>query len=166
MINPQQKLFFLPVKSKVILIFMVVTTIWVTLQTPIIAQRITPTDVWQQVYQQLPNLPKENQYISKETRQQVINNTLIGRLIRYHVYLKARSPISRLDWKLTLADYLDANEIIYADNYPSRESLRENPLAGDRLAISKLSRFQRNQLIEVLMNIFSPKNSNQNGTSN
>ncbi|MHC5719594.1 MAG: hypothetical protein ACYTX0_48025, partial [Nostoc sp.] len=30
------------------------------------AQRITPSDVWQQVYQQLPDLPRENKYISKE----------------------------------------------------------------------------------------------------
>ena len=83
--------------------------------SPAAAQIFTPNDVWQKVYQQIPDFPQENQYVSKTTGQIVPTNTLVSRLIRYHIYNKGRSPIYRLDWKLTLADYLDANENIYVD---------------------------------------------------
>ncbi|MEH2392275.1 MAG: hypothetical protein V7K21_11680 [Nostoc sp.] len=127
---------------------------------PAIAQRITPGDVWQQVYQQLPNLPRENKYISKENGKVAENNTLVNRLIKYHIYTKGRAPIYRLDWKLTLADYLGANEIIYDTSYPGNDSLRENPLEGDRKAISRLTRSQRDALVQVLVNIFNPTSQN------
>ncbi|WP_375467896.1 hypothetical protein [uncultured Nostoc sp.] len=127
---------------------------------PAIAQRITPGDVWQQVYQQLPNLPRENNYISKENGKVAENNTLVNRLIKYHIYTKGRAPIYRLDWKLTLADYLGANEIIYDTSYPGNDSLRENPLEGDRKAISRLTRSQRDALVQVLVNIFNPTSQN------
>ncbi|MEH2013439.1 hypothetical protein [Nostoc sp.] len=127
---------------------------------PAIAQRITPGDVWQQVYQQLPNLPRENNYISKENGKVAENNTLVNRLIKYHIYTKGRAPIYRLDWKLTLADYLGANEIIYDTSYPGNDSLRENPLEGDRKAITRLTRSQRDALVQVLVNIFNPTSQN------
>ncbi|MEH2423836.1 MAG: hypothetical protein V7K48_23895 [Nostoc sp.] len=123
------------------------------------AQRITPSDVWQQVYQQLPDLPRENKYISKENGKVAENNTLVTRLIKYHIYTKGRAPIYRLDWKLTLADYLGANEIIYDTTYPGNDSLRENPLEGDRKAITHLTRSQRDALVQVLVNIFNPTTS-------
>ncbi|MEH2416094.1 hypothetical protein [Nostoc sp.] len=125
-----------------------------------IAQRITPSDVWQQVYQQLPDLPRENKYISKENGKVAENNTLINRLIRYHIYTKGRAPIYRLDWKLTLADYLGANEIMYDTSYPGNDSLRENPIEGDRKAITRLTRSQRDALVQVLVNIFNPTSQN------
>ena len=127
---------------------------------PAMAQRITPGDVWQQVYQQLPNFPRENKYISKENGKVAENNTLVNRLIKYHIYTKGRAPIYRLDWKLTLADYLGANEIIYDTSYPGNDSLRENPLEGDRKAISRLTRSQRDALVQVLVNIFNPTSQN------
>ncbi|MBD2357288.1 hypothetical protein H6G41_22150 [Tolypothrix sp. FACHB-123] len=122
---------------------------------PALAQRISPGDVWQQVYQQLPDFPKENQYISKETGKVAENNTLAARLIRYHIYVKERSPAYRLDWKLTLADYLNANETMYDITYPGHDTLRENPIESDRAAIAKLTHTQRNALVQVLTNIFS-----------
>ncbi|MFN6579656.1 MAG: hypothetical protein RMX68_007070 [Aulosira sp. ZfuVER01] len=122
---------------------------------PAIAQRISPSDLWQQVYQKLPDLPKENKYISKETGKVAENSTLISRLIRYHIYVKERSPSYRLDWKLTLADYLNANETMYDITYPGNDTLRENPIEGDRAAISKLTRNQRNALVQALTNIFN-----------
>lgn len=122
---------------------------------PAIAQRISPSDVWQQVYQQLPDFPKENQYISKETGKVAENSTLISRLIQYHIYVKERSPSYRLDWKLTLADYLDANETMYDITYPGYDTLRKNPIESDRAAISKLTRSQRNALAQVLTNVFN-----------
>ncbi|QSJ21010.1 hypothetical protein JYQ62_29250 [Nostoc sp. UHCC 0702] len=127
---------------------------------PAIAQRISPGEIWQQVYQQLPDLPKENQYISKETGKVAENNTLASRLIRYHIYVKERAPNYRLDWKLTLADYLGANEIMYDSTYPGNESLRENPIEGDHTAIARLTRPQRNALVQVLVNIFNGNSQN------
>ncbi|MEH1839355.1 MAG: hypothetical protein V7L20_11415 [Nostoc sp.] len=127
---------------------------------PADAQRITPSDVWQSVYQQLPDLPRENNYISKENGKVAENNTLVSRLIKYHIYTKERSPNYRLDWKLTLADYLGANEIMYDTTYPGNETLRQNPMEGDRKAITRLTRNQRNALVQVLVNIFNPSSQN------
>ena len=127
---------------------------------PADAQRITPSDVWQSVYQQLPDLPRENNYISKENGKVAENNTLVSRLIKYHIYTKGRSANYRLDWKLTLADYLGANEIMYDTTYPGNETLRQNPMEGDRKAITRLTRNQRNALVQVLVNIFNPSSQN------
>ncbi|MEH2246447.1 hypothetical protein [Nostoc sp.] len=132
---------------------------------PAYAQRITPSDVWQKVYQQLPDLPRENKYISKENGKVAENNTLVTRLIRYHIYTKGRAPIYRLDWKLTLADYLGANEIMYDTTYPGNDSLRENPIEGDRKAITRLTRSQRDALVQVLVNIFNPTSQNTQSPS-
>ncbi|MEH2444185.1 hypothetical protein [Nostoc sp.] len=127
---------------------------------PAYAQRITPGDVWQLVYQELPDLPRENKYISKENGKVAETNTLVNRLIRYHVYTKGRAPIYRLDWKLTLADYLGANEIMYDTTYPGNDSLRKNPIDGDKAAIARLTRSQRDALVQVLVNIFNPTSQN------
>ncbi|MCW5316664.1 hypothetical protein GTQ43_23455 [Nostoc sp. KVJ3] len=127
---------------------------------PAYAQRITPSDVWQVVYEQLPDFPRENRYISKENGKVAENNTLANRLIRYHIYTKGRAPIYRLDWKLTLADYLGANEIMYDTTYPGNDSLKENPMEGDKAAIAHLTRSQRNALVQVLVNIFNPTSQN------
>ena len=127
---------------------------------PAIAQRITPSDVWQKVYQQLPDFPRENKYINKETGKVAENNTLVSRLISYHIYTKSRAPIYRLDWKLTLADYLGANEIMYDSSYPGNDVLRQNPIEGDRAAIARLKRSQRDALVQVLVNIFNPNSQN------
>lgn len=124
---------------------------------PVRAQRVNPNEVWQQVYKKLPYLPKENHYISQETGKVAENNTLVSRLIRYHIYVKGRPPNYRLDWKLTLADYLDANEVMYEESYPGNDTLRKNPFAGDRAAIRRLSREQRNALVQALVNAFTKK---------
>ncbi len=126
---------------------------WLGVQ-PAAAQFSVAKDAWRQVYQRLPNLPLENQYVSKETGKVDENNTLIGRLIRYHVFLKNRPPMYRLDWKLTLADYLDANEYLVEAQYPGAKDLRDNPMEGDRKAIEKLTRAQRDALVNVLVSIF------------
>ena len=127
---------------------------------PASAQRITPSDVWQLVYQQLPDFPRENKYISKENGKVAESNTLANRLIRYHIYTKGRAPIYRLDWKLTLADYLGANEIMYDTTYPGNDALQKNPIEGDRKAIKSLTRSQRDALVQVLVNIFNPTSQN------
>ena len=121
---------------------------------PANAQIVRTENVWQQVYQRLPDLPRENQYISKETGKAATENTLVSRLIRYHVYVKSRPPNYRLDWKLTLADYLGANELIVESVYPGYDSLRKNPLEGDRAAVSRMNRAQRDALVQVLVSFF------------
>ncbi|BAZ66226.1 MAG: hypothetical protein KME28_20460 [Pelatocladus maniniholoensis HA4357-MV3] len=123
--------------------------------SPAYAQNVRSGDVWQQVYEQLPDLPKENQYISKETGKVAENNTLVSRLIQYHVYLKGRAPNYRLDWKLTLADYLNANEVMYDSSYPGHDTLKKNPFQSDRAAIRRLTRKQRNALVQALVNAYS-----------
>ncbi len=122
---------------------------------PAIAQRIASSDAWRQVYQKLPEFALENKYISKKSGKVNNNHTLARRLIRYHVYIKGRAPNTRLDWKLTLADYLGANEIMYDSSYPGSDTLKTNPIDGDRTAIKRLNRSGRNTLIQVLVNIFN-----------
>ena len=124
------------------------------------AQRASPSDAWRLVYQQLPDLPRENQYISKETGKVAQNNTLVSRLLTYHFYVKGRPPNYRLDWKLTLADYLGANEVMYDTSYPGKDTLRQNPMESDRAAIVRLNRRQRDALVQVLVNIFNPNSQN------
>jgi hypothetical protein len=119
-------------------------------------RRITSENVWQRVYEVLPDLPKENQYISRETRKEATNNTLVSRLIRYHLFVKGRPPIYRLDWKFTIADYLGVNEIMFENVYPGGDTLRQNPMDGDRAAITRLTRSQRDALINTLVSIFNP----------
>jgi hypothetical protein len=128
------------------------------LAQPIGAQDTRVGDAWQQIYQQLPDFPRENQYISRESGKMAESNTLIGRLIRYHVYIKSRPVNFRLDWKLTLADYLGANERMPAATYPGADTLRTNPLPGDIAAIRSLDRQQRDALVQALVDVFAPKN--------
>lgn len=123
---------------------------------PASAQSVRPREVWQQVYQKLPNLPMENQYVSKETGQVDSDSTLMARLIRYHVYVKGRPSEYRLDWKLTLADYLGANELMEETVYPGYDTLRENPIEGDRAVIGRLNRKQRDALVQTLVSFFNP----------
>ncbi|KAF3891217.1 MULTISPECIES: hypothetical protein [Nostocales] len=137
------------------LISAIVLSLSVGLQ-PVSAQRVNAGDAWRLVYQQLPDFPRENQYTSKETGKKAENNTLVSRLIAYHLYVKTRAPNFRLDWKLTLADYLGANEVMYEGAYPGTDTLRQNPLDGDKAAIARLNRRQRDALIQALVNVFSP----------
>lgn len=124
---------------------------------PALAQRVRPEGVWQAVYVRLPDFPKENQYVSKETGKVEPDNTLVGRFIRYHLYVAGRSPSYRFDWKLTLADYLGLglNGAFDETSYPSRGTLRTNPADGDRAAIKRLDRAQREALVQTLVTIFT-----------
>lgn len=119
-----------------------------------LAQRFDIDGAWQQVYEQLPELPLENQYINQNTGNVAEDNTLIGRFIRYHIYVKGRPPTFRFDWKLTLADYLGANERMIASAYPSADTLQTNPMEGDITAIQSLNRAQRDELVQALADIF------------
>jgi hypothetical protein len=72
------------------------------LQLPInlVSAQVGNTEgIAQQVYAKLPDIPLENQYISRETNKAASKNTLVARVFRYHLFVKGRSPLSRLDWK-------------------------------------------------------------------
>ncbi|NES65644.1 MAG: hypothetical protein F6K24_10460 [Okeania sp. SIO2D1] len=121
----------------------------------IVQRRVRPTEVWPFVYEKIPDLPLENNYISQETGEVDTEETLVSRLIRYHLYVKGRAPNYRFDWKLTLADYLGANDYLQSSVYPGNDSLTENPMEGDREAIQSLTRSQRETLVNRLVNIFN-----------
>lgn len=127
------------------------------------AQALESSDVWRRVYEMMPDLPMENQYVNQETGKVSQNNTLASRLIRYHIYTKGRPPNYRLDWKLTLADYLGVNERISEATYPGADALRTNPLEGDTAVINHLTRAQRDKLVQILVSIFSKTNANESG---
>ena len=145
---------FLPVA----LVCLFLSTVLLSLLTlaPVTAQTVLRSqDVWQQVYKLDPELPLENQYVSKETGKVSETNTLVSRFVRYHSFTKGRPPLYRLDWKLTLADYLGANDRISVSVYPGADTLRPNPMAGDVAAIQKLTRAQRETLVDTLVTIFN-----------
>ncbi len=126
----------------------------------VFAQTIIPEKVAAEVYQQIPDFPVENNYTSQETNQRAIENTLVSRIVRYHQYIKARPTTFRLDWKLSLADYLGKNEIINDERYPGFSTLTQNPLSGDRKIIENLTMQQRNELVNVLVSIYNPNAEN------
>lgn len=125
------------------------------------AQRVQIDAIWQQIYQDIPDIPLENEYVNKDTGDVSTNNTLLSRLIRYHIYIKGRPTAYRLDWKLTLADYLGVNERIDAETYPSGTSLRINPLDGDIVAVQSLNRTQRDALVNALARLFNPRSGSE-----
>ncbi len=130
----------------------------------VFAQSITPEKVAQEVYQQIPDLSLENNYTSVSNGQRAIENTLVSRLVRYHQYVKARPINYRLDWKLTLADYLRKNEIINEQRYPGNGTLTQNPLEFDRAIIEKLTMRQREELVNVLVSIYNPTTETEKET--
>lgn len=125
---------------------------------PLVAQELRVGDAWQQVYQLLPDFPRENQYINRATGKVAESNTLISRLIRYHIYVKSRPVNYRLDWKLTLADYLGVNERMPSETYPSADTLRTSPFQNDVAVIRSLNRAQRDALVQTLVNVFTSRN--------
>ncbi|MDX2239588.1 MAG: hypothetical protein NW224_02785 [Leptolyngbyaceae cyanobacterium bins.302] len=122
-----------------------------------IAQIIRTEGVGRRVYEQLPDFPRENQYINKETGKVSEDETLVNRLVRYHVYVKGRPAFYRLDWKLTLAEYLGLSGQMDDSDYPGAARLNKNPLEGDIVAIRKLNLAQRNALVQALVDAFSPQ---------
>ncbi|MBD2328573.1 hypothetical protein [Alkalinema sp. FACHB-956] len=118
---------------------------------PLSAQTVGANEASQQIYQKISFLPLENQYVSRITGKQDTKSTLVNRLIRYHLYTKGRPANYRLDWKLTLADYLGVNEIMDPATYPGAGTLKSNPMDADRVAIQKLDRNQRNALVQALV---------------
>lgn len=139
----------------------------IALATPPISAQVPASSTallkgaWQRVYDQLPTLPKANQYIDLKTKTVNPSNTLASRMIKYHIFVKGRAPNSRLDWKLTVADYLGINEIMYEGRYPGIDELKINPYESDLALIRALNRSQRNALEQAMVNAFTPQNTAQ-----
>jgi hypothetical protein len=120
---------------------------------PIAAQSVLPQDASKVVYQRLPDLPQENQYPRVDGDKNADPSTLVSRLVQYHTATKGRSPLFRLDWKITLADYLGVNEYLDERTYPGNGFLKKSALEGDRAAIRKLTLSQRNALVQALVEV-------------
>lgn len=120
------------------------------------AQTPRPEQAAVVIYEELPYLPQENQYISVETGEIDSDHTLMNRFVRYHRDVKKRSPMSSLDWKVTLADYLGINQSIRASSYPGNSTLTSNPLEKDIEAIRQLNRRQRQELVDLLVKLYTP----------
>ena len=116
-------------------------------------RRPDPEAIAAQIYQQLPELPLENQYLN-ESGEAAIENTLLTRLIQYHLYIQKRPTNFRLDWKLTLADYLGAFARMREADYPNY-GLRQNPMAGDVTAVESLDAQTRDRLVNALYQAFT-----------
>jgi hypothetical protein len=127
-----------------------------SLLTPTAAQFVNAERVAPQLYEQLPDFPKANDYVNRETGEVETENTLLSRLIRYHLFVKSRPIQYRLDWKLTLADYLGVYDPIQVANYPGASDLTENPARHDIELIRSLNRQQRNQLVNAIAERFNP----------
>ncbi len=123
----------------------------IAIALPAQARVVRTAEIAQKVYMDLPTIPLENQYFNQKLNKIDPQNTLINRILRYHAYTKGRPVDLRLDWKLTIADYLDANDIMDPATYPSHDVLSKNPLDADRAAVNTLSRSTRNQLIDRLI---------------
>jgi hypothetical protein len=131
---------------------------------PVSAQSLRPEDVAVIVYQRLPYLPKENKYIRLETGSVAEDHTLVSRLVRYHQDVEKRPTRFRLDWKLTLADYLGVNEPMKPERYPGSTTLTANPIESDRQAIQKLNRRQREELVDILVSLYRPQQADTQPT--
>jgi hypothetical protein len=138
------------------IILSIAVNVNVIAQLPGAGTDVRPEMAAEIVYQRLPYLPLENEYINQKLGQVSPSNTLISRLINYHESVKSRPLQFRLDWQLTLADYFDINEPIQAERYPGYQILTVNPIERDRYIITKLTRSQRNQLIDTLVSIYKP----------
>lgn len=122
----------------------------------IVTQTVRIQMVSRSIYTQMPDFPTENQYLNRRTGVVDPEDTLVSRLIRYHVVTKNRPPMLRFDWRMTLADYLDANEPMIEDRYPGTDTLQPEPMRSDRAAISRLTPAQRTTLINLLVAAFTP----------
>lgn len=124
-------------------------------------RRLTPEQTAAYVYEQLPDLPLENEYIDDRDDEVDADGTLVSRMIDYHTRIVRRPTRYRFDWKLTIADYLDENEIVVVSQYPGSSRYETNPVTGDKAAIAALSPEQRNALVNTLVAIYNPEFAEQ-----
>lgn len=111
---------------------------------------VNPRQVAQALYRELPDFPRENHYLRRDNRRPAPESTLLERFITYHTVVKGRSPLSRFDWLISLADYLGVNDFLSPETYPGRSYLTTNPMEQDVAAMRQLNRRQRQALVNAL----------------
>jgi len=111
---------------------------------------VNPRQVAEALYPELPDFPKENNYIRRDNGRPAPESTLLERFIVYHTTVKGRSPLYRFDWLISLADYLGVNDFLRPETYPGRSYLTSNPMEQDVAAIRQLNRQQRQALVNTL----------------
>ncbi len=119
---------------------------------------LRPEDAARMVYEKLPDIPLENQYVRKDSGQVDPDHTLISRVIRYHRDVQRRAMQYRFDWKLTLADYLGINQPVREERYPGSDTLTQNPWERDLKIINQFNRRQRLALVDLLADIYGAEN--------
>ncbi len=121
-----------------------------------LAQRtsLRPEAVAADVYQSLTYLPKSNDFKRSDTGEVNSESTLVSRFIRYHQDIKKRATEFRLDWQLTMADYLGYNEPVKPDRYPGYSTLQINPIEADLKDIRSLNRVQRQAFIDLIADLY------------
>jgi hypothetical protein len=147
------------IRAKILTVLSLVIALTISLgiwQSSGFSQTQRPETIAQQIYQEIPDLPKENNYTRRDTGAIDPNNTLISRFIRYHQDTKKRLSNIRFDWQLSLGDYLGVNEKIVEERYPGSLTLTANPMNTDIKAINSLNRRQREQLVTILVKIYNP----------
>lgn len=118
---------------------------------------LSPRQAATQIYQALPGLPQENTYLRADNGVAATESTLVERFIQYHTSVKGRSPLYRLDWQLTFADYLGLNDFLDPQAYPGRNFLSTNPMAQDIAAIQALTFEQRQSLLTLLARLYGDR---------
>lgn len=114
-----------------------------TFRMPVFAQRIRDIpERTAQIYELMPDLPGSGE-----------DEQWLQRILLYHVRTKGRLTDSRFDWRLTFADFLDANEPIYADQYPSGNT-DVNPLTDDRQLFQAMTRQDRNEFLAAILEVY------------
>ncbi|MEN9229598.1 MAG: hypothetical protein Q6L68_01715 [Thermostichus sp. DG02_5_bins_236] len=124
---------------------------------PVQAQLRLIPEAARKVYSLLPDFPLENFYAPTSpdgTGPTPEEDTLVRRMMVYHLQVAGRSATDRLDWQLTIADYFDANEPIIAQRYPGADRLTVNPYAQDKAVVQSLNRQQRKALLETILLAF------------
>ncbi len=119
-------------------------------------RQLRPQEILVEASKQLTFIRPDNQYVDRQTKKIRPESTALARLIEYHVYGRGRSPLYRLDWKLTLADYLGAFELMDDDSYPGANQFVRNPVTTDRLQVRSWSRSQREQVVNTLTALYNP----------
>ncbi|MEN9201906.1 MAG: hypothetical protein Q6K80_09920 [Thermostichus sp. DG_1_6_bins_120] len=126
--------------------------LWVWGVRPVQAQLRLIPEAARQVYSMLPDFPLESTYVSPDgSGPSPEEDTLVRRMMVYHLQVAGRSLTDRFDWQLTLADYFDANEPMIAQRYPGADRLTVNPYAQDKAVIQSLNRQQRQALLKAIL---------------
>ncbi len=119
------------------------------LPLPVQAQLREIPRITETVYAAMPNLPRLDQF--RTSSGESLETSFVRRLLLYHMRSEGRSLQSRLDWKLTFADYLGINVTMFAQQYPGADQFSENPYNADLDALRALSRAEREQLLAILL---------------